>query len=197
MEKLIEATGIGDLLDRFPHTLSGGERQRVGLVRALTSQPRLVLLDEPFTSLNQSLRRELWWLMRELRQQQLTVLLVTHDLIEAYFLADSISVMIEGEIKQTGRKSAVYSHPATSAVAQFLGVNNLWAGTVSDKGRDLLTVECPTLGITVRFQGAANPPAVSSGVTVGILAEQISLRDAASTPAGRALVNRAYSPCRF
>jgi ABC-type Fe3+/spermidine/putrescine transport system ATPase subunit len=183
MDKLIEATGIGDLMERFPHTLSGGERQRVGLVRALTSQPRLVLLDEPFTSLNQSLRRELWWLMRELQQQEkLTVLLVTHDLTEAYFLANTISVLIEGEIRQTGHKSTVYSRPATSAVAHFLGVNNLWNGTVTAKDNGLLLVECPTLGITTHFLGVDNPPAVSSGVTVGILAEQVSLRDATHPP---------------
>ena len=105
VDRLVEATGIGRLLARWPHTLSGGERQRVGLVRALTSQPRLVLLDEPFTSLNQSLRRELWWLMRELQQQRrLTVLLVTHDLTEAYFLADRISVLMYGRIQQSGDK---------------------------------------------------------------------------------------------
>jgi ABC-type Fe3+/spermidine/putrescine transport system ATPase subunit len=183
LDKLIEATGIGELLSRFPNTLSGGERQRVALVRALASQPRLVLLDEPFTSLNESLRRELWWLMRELQSQHgLTVLLVTHNLTEAYFLADKVSVLIEGEIRQTGHKSMVYSRPATSAVARFFGVNNLWDGTVISQDDGLLTVECPTVGISVRFPGVTNPPAISTGVTVGILAEHVSLRDSAHPP---------------
>jgi ABC-type Fe3+/spermidine/putrescine transport system ATPase subunit len=183
LDRLINATEIGELLLRFPDTLSGGERQRVALVRALASQPRLVLLDEPFTALNESLRRELWWLMRELQSQQgLTVLLVTHNLTEAYFLADNISVLIEGEIKQTGHKSSVYSRPATSAVARFLGVNNLWDGTVIGQDGEALTIECPTAGITVRFPGAINPPAISTDVTVGILAENVSLRDAEHPP---------------
>jgi ABC-type Fe3+/spermidine/putrescine transport system ATPase subunit len=183
LDKLVQATGISELLSRYPDTLSGGERQRVALVRALASRPRLVLLDEPFTALNESLRRELLWLMRELQTQQgLTVLLVTHNLTEAYFLADKISILMDGKIKQTGDKATVYSHPATSAVARFLGINNLWGGTVTGQDDGVLTVECPGMGITARFQGATNPPAISAAVTVGILAEHISLRDAAHPP---------------
>lgn len=183
LDRLVEATGIGELLSRFPHTLSGGERQRVALVRALASQPQLVLLDEPFTALNESLRRELWWLMRELQSQHgLTVLLVTHNLAEAYFLADRISVLIEGKIQQTGHKSTVYSRPATHAVAHFLGVNNVWDGTVIGQEDGHLTVECPTIGITARFPVASNPPAPLTHVNVGILAENVTLRDAAHPP---------------
>jgi ABC-type Fe3+/spermidine/putrescine transport system ATPase subunit len=181
MDKLIEATGIGALLDRFPATLSGGERQRVSLVRALTSQPRLVLLDEPFTSLNQSLRRELWWLVRELQQQRrLTVLLVTHDLTEAYFLADRISVLMAGRIQQTGDKITVYRNPATRDVARFLGINNLWDGIVSGHDGGEIIIDCPQLGFAARLPAGPNqPPAPGTRVTVGILAEHISLRDAA------------------
>lgn len=183
LDKLVEATGIGELLSRFPDTLSGGERQRVALVRALASQPRLVLLDEPFTALNESLRRELWWLMRDLQLQYgLTVLLVTNNLTEAYFLADSISILIDGEIKQAGHKSDVYKHPVTSAVARFLGINNLWDGMVISNDDRVLTVDCPTIGIAARFRGIANSPSVSTAVTVGILAEHVSLRDAAHPP---------------
>jgi ABC-type Fe3+/spermidine/putrescine transport system ATPase subunit len=183
MEKLVEATGIGNLLERFPLTLSGGERQRVALVRALTSRPRLVLLDEPFTSLNQSLRRELWRLLRELQQQQrLTVLLVTHDLTEAYFLADRISVLMDGRIRQTGDKTTVYRLPATRDIAHFLGVNNLWEGIVISQEGGRLTVECPTIGIETHFPAGSNPPPLQTRVTVGILAEHVVLRDADHPP---------------
>jgi len=97
-EKMVEVTGIGHLLERRIATLSGGERQRVALVRALMGNSRLVLLDEPFTALNESLRQELWWLVKELqRERELTVLLITHDLTEAYFLADNITVLIDGQ----------------------------------------------------------------------------------------------------
>lgn len=131
LDRLIAATGIGPLLRRHPETLSGGESRRVGLVRALASRPRLVLLDEPFTALNESLRRELWWLLRELRAQwNPTVLLVTHDLAEAYFLADRITVLLNGRVAQQGEKAEVYGRPAAPEVARFLGVETLQPGRV-------------------------------------------------------------------
>jgi ABC-type Fe3+/spermidine/putrescine transport system ATPase subunit len=183
MDKLVEATGIGALLERFPNTLSGGERQRVALVRALTSRPRLVLLDEPFTSLNQSLRRELWWLMHELKQQQrLTVLLVTHDLTEAYFLADRISVLMNGRIQQTGDKTLVYRQPATRDVARFLGVNNLWDGIVTGRSGGRLMIECPAVGITAHLPAGNNPRPLQTRVIMGILAEHVVLRDVEHPP---------------
>lgn len=183
MDMLVDATGIRELLGRFPNTLSGGERQRVGLVRALTSRPRLVLLDEPFTSLNQSLRRELWWLMRDLRiKQRLTVLLVTHDLTEAYFLADRISVLMDGRIRQAGDKTKVYRRPATREVARFLGANNLWDGIVAGRDGAFLMIHCPTLGITARLPGGDDAPPPHTRVTVGILAEHVVLRDAEHPP---------------
>ncbi len=183
LDMLIEATGIGELLGRFPRTLSGGERQRVGLVRALASQPRLVLLDEPFASLNESLRRELWWLVRELqRRQKLTVLLVTHNLIEAYLLAGRISVLMGGRIRQTGDKTSVYRRPAARSIARFLGVNNLWDGIVTARDGDRLTVECPAVGISAQLPAGNKPPALQARVTVGILAEHVALRDAAHPP---------------
>jgi ABC-type Fe3+/spermidine/putrescine transport system ATPase subunit len=183
LDRLVEATGISELLSRFPGTLSGGERQRVALVRALASQPRLVLLDEPFTALNESLRRELWWLMRDLQSRHgLTVLLVTHNLTEAYFLADKISILIDGKIRQAGHKSEVYKRPATGAVARFLGINNLWDGTIIGRDDGALTVECPAIGLTTRFKESPNPPAIATPITMGILAEHVSLRDAAHPP---------------
>jgi ABC-type sugar transport system ATPase subunit len=183
MDRLVEATAIGALLERFPHTLSGGERQRVALVRALTSRPRMVLLDEPFTSLNQSLRRELWWMMRGLQQQQrLTVLIVTHDLTEAYFLADRISVLMNGSIQQTGDKTAVYRRPVTPDVARFLGLNNLWCGIVIGRSKGCLTIECPAIGITAHFPADNDPPPLQTRVTVGILAEHVVLRNAEHPP---------------
>jgi ABC-type Fe3+/spermidine/putrescine transport system ATPase subunit len=183
VDKLVEATGIGELLERFPRTLSGGERQRVGLVRTLASRPRLVLLDEPFASLNESLRQELWRLLRELqRQQRLTVLLVTHNLIEAYFLADKISVLMDGCIRQSGDKATVYRRPATRAIARFLGINNLWDGVVAGREGEWLTVECPAAGITALLPAGDNPPTPQTRVTVGILPEHIVFRDATHPP---------------
>lgn len=148
-DKLVEATGIGALLDRRPDTLSGGERQRVGLVRALAAQPRVVLLDEPFAALNESLRRELWWMMRELqRGWDLTVLLITHDLAEAYFLADRVTILIDGQVVQQGEKSEVYGQPAAPEVARFLGVETLQPGRVVSVADGLATVEVGAARLT-------------------------------------------------
>ncbi|MFN3397364.1 MAG: ABC transporter ATP-binding protein [Sulfurimicrobium sp.] len=143
LDRLVEITGIGALLDRRPATLSGGERQRVALVRALAADPSLVLLDEPFTALNESLRRELWWLVKELqRERALSVLLVTHDLAEAHFLAERITVLIDGRQEQSGEKRSIYRRPASEATARFLGIKNLFPAHVIDSG----TVDCPALG---------------------------------------------------
>lgn len=181
-DRLIAATGIGALLDRRPGTLSGGERQRVGLVRAMASQPRLVLLDEPFTSLNESLRRELWWLVRELRGQWgLTILLVTHDLAESYFLADRVTVLLDGRVAQQGDKAEVYGHPVAPEIARFLGVETLQPGRivgVSDgvavvdvSGTRLRALALPGLvddvlvsirGGDVMLEGGAGPEVVGS-----------------------------------
>jgi molybdenum ABC transporter ATP-binding protein len=141
IDKLVNTTGIHSLLDRRPMTLSGGERQRVGIVRALASQPRLVLLDEPFTALNESLRRELWMVMRDLqRESQLTVLLITHDLSEAYFLADRVTILLDGRVIQQGEKANVYGRPVAPEVARFLGVETLQPGRVLSVDNGLATV---------------------------------------------------------
>lgn len=174
VDQLVAATGIGALLDRRPLTLSGGERQRVGLVRALASQPRLVLLDEPFTALNTSLRRELWFLVRELqRDGQLTVLLVTHDLTEAYFLADRVTVLLDGRVVQQGAKAEVYARPAAPEVASFLGVETLAPGHIESLRDGLATV----------VVGATRLTALASGhlpkeVLVSIRGEDVTLSSA-------------------
>lgn len=110
------------------------------------------------------------------------MLLVTHNLTEAYFLPDTISILIDGEIKQTGHKAEVYSRPATNSVARFLGISNLWDGIVVGRDNDSLIVNCPTIGLTARFPKSGNDPAASSAVTVGILAEHVNLGDEVHPP---------------
>lgn len=173
LNQLVEAIGIGSLLDRRPETLSGGERQRVGIVRALASQPRMVLLDEPFTALNESLRRELWWLMRELQLKRgLTVLLVTHDLSEAYFLSQTISVLLDGRIIQQGDKATVYGRPAAGDVARFLGIETLLPGRVVEVNEGLATVEVGNTRIV-----ALAIPSESREVFVSIRGEDVTLQN--------------------
>ncbi len=163
LDELVAATGIGALLERYPAALSGGERQRVGLVRALAGRPRALLLDEPFASLNESLRRELWWLLHELqRERELTVLLVTHDLAEAYFLAERVAVLFDGRVVQQGEKAEVYGRPAAPGVAEFLGVETLQPGRIVGARDGLAVVQVGTAELTaLAASGCANEVLVS------------------------------------
>ncbi|MDP2359804.1 MAG: ABC transporter ATP-binding protein [bacterium] len=182
VDRLIEITGIGALLERRPDTLSGGERQRVALARALAPQPRAVLLDEPFSALDTSLRRELGRLVMDLQERQgLTVLLVTHDLEEAFLLADQVTVLIEGRQEQSGVKGQVYRQPASLAVARFLGLRNLYEARVLSAGDGRMRAACPALGTELQLaQGQADgrpAPAPGAIILLGIRPEQVNLRD--------------------
>jgi iron(III) transport system ATP-binding protein len=147
------------------HELSGGERQRVALARALAPEPELVLLDEPFSSLDASLRGGL---RREveliLRDAEATALLVTHDQEEALSLADRVAVMRDGEIVQVGPPVEVYGMPATRWAAQFVGEVNVLSGVARGGGVET------ELGV---FDLRA--PA-SGSVQVAVRPEQLELR---------------------
>ncbi|GAA5198659.1 hypothetical protein GCM10023322_72540 [Rugosimonospora acidiphila] len=123
---------LDGLDNRLPHQLSGGQRQRVSLAQALTREPRLVLLDEPFSALDAPVREEL---RRELRRLQrdmgLSTVLVTHDPEEAALLADEILVIDDGRLLQAGPRAEVYARPASPQVARLLGIPNLHRGTVA------------------------------------------------------------------
>jgi len=133
--RTLELVGLQHKSGRHPHELSGGERQRVALARALAPEPALVLLDEPFSSLDATLRAGL---RREveliLRDAEATALLVTHDQEEALSLADRLAVMREGRIVQVGAPVEVYGRPATRWAAQFVGEVNVLAGVAHGSG---------------------------------------------------------------
>ncbi|THI94015.1 ABC transporter ATP-binding protein, partial [Nocardioides sp.] len=120
------------LAQRYPHELSGGQQQRVALARALAPRPRLVLLDEPFSSLDASLREETGRaVVRALRAAGAAAVLVTHDQGEALSLADQVAVMVDGSFLQVAAPADVYLTPADPRVAAFLGHAALVAGTAA------------------------------------------------------------------
>ncbi len=122
----LERVGIAHLHERMPHHLSGGEQQRVALARSLATQPKLLLLDEPFSSLDAGLRQETREEVRELlKTAEITVVLVTHDQEEALSFAERVVVMNSGTIEQIGTPEEVYQHPKTVYVARFLGTTNI------------------------------------------------------------------------
>ncbi len=126
LAQLAEEVGITHLLKRRPQTLSGGERQRVALARALAARPRALLLDEPLSAVDVEAREELQEVLRSVcRREGLTVLHVTHDRAEAFALADTCALLVDGTLRQTGRPQDVLRWPADEAVARFLGARNV------------------------------------------------------------------------
>ena len=126
VDELLELVGIGELASRYPHQLSGGQQQRVALARALAVRPSLLLLDEPFSSLDASMRASVRAEVRELvRTAGTTAVLVTHDQEEALSLADQVAVIRDGHIGQTGAPRDIYNRPVDADLATFLGEANL------------------------------------------------------------------------
>ena len=130
---LLKLVQLDWLATRYPSQLSGGQRQRVALARALAVEPKLLLLDEPFGSLDAKVRKELRrWLRRLHDELHVTSVFVTHDQEEALEVADSVVVMHEGQIKQVGTPDEVYHHPADPFVYNFLGNVNLFHARVEE-----------------------------------------------------------------
>ncbi|HTQ92783.1 MAG TPA: ABC transporter ATP-binding protein, partial [Streptosporangiaceae bacterium] len=129
--EMLDLVGLSAQADRYPHQLSGGQQQRVALARALAIQPQVLLLDEPLSALDAKVRAQL---RDEIRRIQLevgiTTLFVTHDQEEALAIADRVGVMKDGRLEQLAPPTEVYSRPATSFVAEFVGLSNRLAGEV-------------------------------------------------------------------
>src|SRR5690242_9720303 len=127
----LELVGLDKYANRYASQLSGGQQQRVALARALAIEPQVLLLDEPLSALDAKVRAQL---RDEIRRIQLevgiTTLFVTHDQEEALAIADRVGVMREGRLEQLAPPTEVYSRPATSFVAEFVGLSNRLAGEV-------------------------------------------------------------------
>lgn len=124
--ELLGRVGMQDFAQAMPHTLSGGQQQRVALARALARQPRVMLLDEPFSGLDARLRDEIRSsTVKLLRKAGVATVMVTHDPVEAMAVADRISVIHDGRIEQTGEPEELYSRPVNHRVATSLGEANL------------------------------------------------------------------------
>ena len=131
----LSLVGLPGYGGRFPHELSGGQQQRVALARALAPQPRLVLLDEPFSSLDVELRTHLAREVRDILQRcGATALMVTHDQLEAFAMADEIGVLNAGRIEQWDSAYNLYHRPATRFVADFIGQGVLLPGEINRNG---------------------------------------------------------------
>jgi len=130
VDELLEMIGLSDRARSYPHQLSGGQQQRVALARALAVRPRLVLLDEPFASLDASLRASVRGdVLAILREAGATALLVTHDQDEALSMSDTVAVIRDGVIAQFDSPQELYARPVDADLAHFVGDVNLLTGS--------------------------------------------------------------------
>ncbi len=132
--QLLKLVSLKGFEQRYPHELSGGQQQRIALIRALAPRPDLLLLDEPFSSLDVELREVLAQEVRDiLKQENTTAVLVTHDQNEAFAVADHIGVIEEGKLRQWADDYTLYHQPATPFIASFIGMGTFIDGEVLDE----------------------------------------------------------------
>ena len=175
VRELLDLLRIGELGSRKPATLSGGQRQRVALARALARDARVLLLDEPFSALDETLRstlrRELLRLRAELG---LTIVFVTHDLREAHLLADRLAVFDEGRILQFGPREEVFRRPYNRRVAELTGTANIFSATVTETGTDAIGLDIG--GAKFSTAAPSFPVVPGSAVDVAIRSDRVNLR---------------------
>ncbi len=182
VQDLLDSVGLAGLGRRYPHQLSGGQQQRVALARALAIRPKVVLLDEPFASLDAHLRASVRADVQQLlKAAGTTAVLVTHDQDEALSTADRVAVLRAGAIAQCAAPLDLYARPVDADLARFIGDANLIDGVLGAETVDTILGQLP---VEVAGQAAAGP------VTVLIRPEQVELQPAAASgaadPDGRA-----------
>jgi sulfate transport system ATP-binding protein len=158
VDELLDLVQLDFLADRLPAALSGGQRQRVALARALAVEPRTLLLDEPFGSLDARVRRELRrWLRRFHDTVRLTSVFVTHDQDVALEVADRVAVLNAGRIEQIGTPEEVFERPATPFVMRFLGSVNVFHGREFVRPHELAVHRTATAGAIAATLRRASP----------------------------------------
>jgi spermidine/putrescine ABC transporter ATP-binding subunit len=173
---LVQLAGLGS---RRPHQLSGGQRQRVALARAIVTRPRVLLLDEPLSALDKSLRVGMQVELKRIqREVGITTIFVTHDQEEALTMSDRIGILRDGRLVQEGPPAQIYDNPASEFAATFLGEANIFRGTAEVEGLRLSD------GTQLRCRTALPPS--GSPVLCAVRPERIVLRptDGAHGPAG-------------
>jgi ABC-type Fe3+/spermidine/putrescine transport system ATPase subunit len=131
VQELLELVNLSGFGDRYSHQLSGGQQQRVALARALATEPRVLLLDEPLSSLDTGLRETMRAeLVQIFRRLKITTINVTHDQDEAMSMSDRIIVLREGKVQQIGTPLELYLQPVNIFVASFMGPANLLSGEI-------------------------------------------------------------------
>ena len=181
-EEMLDRVRMGQFVDRLPAQLSGGQQQRIALARALITNPRVLLLDEPLSALDEFLRLQM---RGELKRMQaefgITFIHVTHTQMEAIALADMVVVMDQGRVEQAASARAVYEQPRTAYVARFMGGQNVIAGKVVERQGDEVAIECGGRRVTVSAPKSAST--VGNELHVSVRRDRIKLHRAQSDQA--------------
>lgn len=184
-DALLERLGLTGLGGRFPRQISGGEQQRVAVARALAIEPEVLLLDEPLSSLDAALRRDLRLLLRELQRAfAATTLWVTHDQEEALTVADRVAVLHEGRIQQAGTPLDLHTRPANPFVAAFVGKMNLLPADREPGARDAFRLRSgPPVRVAADSLPAPGATAEAADpATVGMRPEVVQIGHPPPTP---------------
>jgi iron(III) transport system ATP-binding protein len=174
---------LDDLAARYPSEISGGQQQRVALARAIVVEPSLLLLDEPLSNLDASLREQMRIELKLLqRQLGLASIYVTHDQAEAMVLADDLVVMRDGVIAQQGPAEAVFRRPRSAFVARFFGVTNLLEGRLTELGSNGARVDVGSLGPVSAFAADELHGDLKKGDAVCVSIRPLELAMSSSRP---------------
>ena len=177
-DAMLEKVRLTELADRLPGQLSGGQQQRVALARAAITEPRVLLLDEPLSALDEQLRIQMRTELRRMqRELGITFIHVTHTQLEAIALADLVVVMEKGKIKQAGAAREVYAEPKDRYVAEFLGGQNVLSGKVRRVNGTSLIISAPDANdITVPLDGGQRAISDGEQIDVAVRRDDIDLR---------------------
>ncbi len=195
VQQMLDLVDLPHAGDRMPHQLSGGQQQRIALARALAPSPRLLLLDEPFSSLDVDLRERLAHDVRGiLKQHGTTALVVTHDQLEAFALGDLIGVMQQGRLEQWADAYTLYHRPASRFVAQFIGHGVFAPAHIVPNGHGY-KVET-ALGLLKDVTDSSEPPVFSGNECEVLLRADDVLHDDAS-PVRARIERKAFRGAEF
>jgi iron(III) transport system ATP-binding protein len=176
VDRALAVTGLDTYADRSATKLSGGQQQRLALARALVVQPRVMLLDEPLSNLDATLRESMRFELKRLqRELGLTAIYVTHDQTEALSMSSRIAVLEAGRIRQLGKPRDVYERPESRFVADFIGVTNFLDGTVREQRDGQSLVACADGELWVAGLDAA----IGAPVTLSVRPECVDLSESA------------------
>jgi putative spermidine/putrescine transport system ATP-binding protein len=180
--QMLSRVHMREFAERLPAQLSGGQQQRIALARALITNPRVLLLDEPLSALDEFLRLQMRGELRRIQNEVgISFIHVTHTQMEAIALADMVVVMDQGHIEQAASARDVFDRPRTPYVARFLGGQNVLSGTVTDTGAGVVTIDSG--GQRIRISAPDRAPAVGAAFQVAVRRDRVRLQ----RPRGEAL----------